>query len=314
MRYFIPFISLSLVFQGCGNEESLAKEETSETRSSTKVDGPARGDSQNVPRPHDNRNSNLSPGLNPQAAEPAAQAVVSRAIPTAPAPRVIAPQVHRDILPPLVNRQIPQPVVHREIPQSVVHREIPPSAPRVIPSPPAPRVIPSPPAPRPEPVEQVVELAPGTSVTVRGSIFQSGNRNTNFSWMIDQPQYARTLFVFNDNEGQFDAFMNGDRGPTACGAGGNNGAIRPYQCRDPPIAAGVPTGPYWASLTPPVRAKINQAIGRIRGLAMSGNFDTIVFSQTAEAGPPTLGIGIFAVGMDVRNYIFESLLRLNPGA
>ena len=290
--------------QGCGNEESLAKEETSETRSSTKVDGPARGDAQNVP---------------PQAAEPAAQRVVSRAIP----PRVIAPQVHGDILPPLVNRQIPQPVINREfpepvinreIPQSVVHREIPPSAPRVTQSPPAPTVTQSPPAPRPEPVEQVVELAPGTSVTVRGSIFQSGNRNTNFSWMIDQPQYARTLFVFNDNEGQFDAFMNGDRGPTACGAGGNNGAIRPYQCRDPPRAAGVPTGPNWLSLTLPVRAKINQAIGRIRGLAMSGNFDTIVFSQTAEAGPPTLGTAIFAVGMDVRNYIFESLLRLNAGA
>ena len=322
MRYFIPFISLSLVFQGCGNEESLAKEETSETRSSTKVDGPARGDSQNVP---------------PQAAEPAAQRVVSRAIP----PRVIAPQVERDIpqsvvhreIPqpvinrefpePVINREIPEPVINREIPQSVVHREIPPSAPRVIPSspaprvipsPPAPRVIPSPPAPRPEPVEQVVELEPERLVTVRGSIFQSGNRNTNFSWMIDQPRYARTLFVFNDNEQQFDAFMNGDRRPTACGAGGNNGAIRPYQCRDPPRAAGVPTGPNWLSLTPPVRAKINQAIGRIRGLAMSGNFDTVVFSQSAEAGPPTLGIGIFAVGMDVRNHIFESLLRLNAGA
>ena len=75
MRYFIPFISLSLVFQGCGNEESLAKEETS--ISSTKVNGPARGDSQNVPRPHDNRNSNLSPGLNRQAAEPSAQTAVS---------------------------------------------------------------------------------------------------------------------------------------------------------------------------------------------------------------------------------------------
>ena len=44
-----------------------------------------------------------------------------------------------------------------------------------------------------------------SSVTIQviKSTFQGANRDGDFGWMIDQADFARTLFVFNDNEVQF---------------------------------------------------------------------------------------------------------------
>ena len=58
--------------------------------------------------------------------------------------------------------------------------------------------------------------------------------------MIQQPEHARTLFVFNDNEEQFRAFLRNE--PSGCTGGGGNAVIRPWRCSEPPRAAGVPTG------------------------------------------------------------------------
>ena len=79
-------------------------------------------------------------------------------------------------------------------------------------------------------------------VDVLRSRFTGTGQDGDFAWMITQPEYARTLFVFNDNEEEFYAHLRG--GQHTCSPGGGNAAIRPWQCRDEPHAAGVPTGSY----------------------------------------------------------------------
>ena len=138
-----------------------------------------------------------------------------------------------------------------------------------------------------------VSLPSGVRVRVSGSIFSGGGKAGDFGWMIQQEKYARTLFVYNDNEEQFDAFRRGDR-PSGCSVGGGNGVIRPYQCLTPPKAIGVPTGSRgvgYTDLAGHAKTKIDQAIASIRTLAETGNYDTVLFSQAARGR--TLGAGIF---------------------
>jgi hypothetical protein len=136
-------------------------------------------------------------------------------------------------------------------------------------------------------------------VTLRPSVFAGGGKEGDFAWMIEQPAYDRALFVFNDNEGQFLAYMQG------ISAGGGNAVIRPYQGWGPK-AAGVPTGPGYDALTRHNRAVIDQALARIRALIKSGRYTTLVYSAD-KADPSLLGHGIFTVGDDVRRYIVSEL-------
>ena len=129
-----------------------------------------------------------------------------------------------------------------------------------------------------------------------------------FSWMIDRPEYARSLFIFNDNEMQFIAFHTGhEAGFTA---GGGNAAIRPYQGHSPIRAAGIPTGEKsgYQQLDKNVRALVDDAIAHIQRLLSTGNYDQVVFSY--DAANDTLGTGIFHVADEVKSYIFESIMNL----
>ena len=129
-----------------------------------------------------------------------------------------------------------------------------------------------------------------------------------FSWMIDRPEHARSLFIFNDNEMQFIAFHTGhEAGFTA---GGGNAAIRPYQGHSPIRAAGIPTGEKsgYQQLDKNVRALVDDAIAHIQRLLKSGNYDEVIFSY--DAANDSLGAGIFVVGDEVKSYIFESIMAL----
>jgi hypothetical protein len=77
---------------------------------------------------------------------------------------------------------------------------------------------------------------------VIGSIFKGSGQKGDFGWMIEQPEYAEALFVFNDNEEQFREQRKDPSSPFGCTPGGGNAVIRPYQCEEPPRAAGIPTG------------------------------------------------------------------------
>ena len=148
-------------------------------------------------------------------------------------------------------------------------------------------------------------------VEVLKSRFTGPGQEGDFSWMISQPERAGTLFVFNDNEEEFYAHMRG--GEHACSAGGGNAAIRPWQCRPEPRAAGVPTGSYtegphymgYSTLDDQVRAAVDDAIVQIDALLATGRFDTLAFSWDDET---KLGGRIFNTSQDVRDYIVAELL------
>ena len=140
------------------------------------------------------------------------------------------------------------------------------------------------------------------------SQFSGGHKDGDFSWMIDRPEYARSLFIFNDNEAQFIAFQTGHA--AGLSAGGGNAAIRPYQGHSPIRAAGIPTGNHggYQKLDKNVRALVDDAIAHIRRLLATGNYDQVIFSYDAKN--ETLGTGIFTVAAEVKNYIYESICSL----
>ena len=99
---------------------------------------------------------------------------------------------------------------------------------------------------------------------IRKSVFKDRGVDGDFGWMIQQPQFARSLFVFNDNESQFLAFHEGE--PSGLSAGGGNAIIRPYQESKPQRAAGVPTGDHggYSELSPQIKQTIDRAIEYIK--------------------------------------------------
>ena len=143
-----------------------------------------------------------------------------------------------------------------------------------------------------------------------GSQFSRAGADGDFGWMIERPEYADALFVFNDNEEQFAAYVENPSGGAGCSRGGGNAVIRPYRCADPPRAAGIPTGSGGAgypSLTDAVRHVIDEAIGVVKELLASGRYERVIYSATADGG---LGTGIFSVGEDVKRYIVGELRKL----
>ena len=140
------------------------------------------------------------------------------------------------------------------------------------------------------------------------SQFVGPRQEGDFSWMIERPEYARSLFIFNDNEMQFIAFHTGHEAGFTAGAG--NAAIRPYQGHSPIRAAGIPTGEKsgYQNLDLNVRALVDDAMAHIQRLLATGNYDQVIFSY--DAVNDTLGTGIFDVADEVKSYIFESIMAL----
>jgi len=149
-----------------------------------------------------------------------------------------------------------------------------------------------------------------TAMTIKvvRSIYDRDGALGDYLWMINQPEFARALFIFNDNEEQFDAYVAGEA--SGFHAGGGNAAVRPLRKHSPPRAAGVPTGKHgrgYSALDAPTKIKIDQALAIIRDLVKSGNYDQVVISESKKGN--TLGTGIFEVAPEVRDYIFGQLLK-----
>jgi hypothetical protein len=110
------------------------------------------------------------------------------------------------------------------------------------------------------------------------SQYSGPRQNGDFSWMIGRPEFARALFIFNDNEAQFIAFQTGHA--SGLSAGGGNAAIRPYQGHSPIRAAGIPTGNHggYQKLDKNVRALVDDAIAHIARLLATDNYDQVIFS------------------------------------
>jgi hypothetical protein len=152
-----------------------------------------------------------------------------------------------------------------------------------------------------------------TSVRLVPSRFEGRGEPGDFAWMIEQPQYADALFVFNDNEEQFRAFQRDAHSAAGLSPGGGNAAIRPYRGADPPRAAGVPTGRAgqgYDTLTADAQQAIDDALELIAELLASGRYVRVIYSAANEDGD--LGTGIFEVADDVKRYIVSGLRRLAP--
>ena len=142
---------------------------------------------------------------------------------------------------------------------------------------------------------------------VTPTFFEGLGRHGDFAWMRLQPDHASTLFIFNDNEEQFNAYLNGKASGFTAGAG--NAIARPWRLLSPPQSAGVPTGKKgkgYESLDAQTKLKIDQSLQVIKDLITTGNYSQMVFS--ADSTLTTLGKATFAVSAEVCEYIFKNMI------
>ena len=148
-------------------------------------------------------------------------------------------------------------------------------------------------------------------IRVIKSRFHGGGKEGDFAWMIKQPHHQGTLFLFNDNEGEFYTHFNG--GQHRCGVGGGNAGIRPYQCLTVPQAIGIPTGTHdsgprymgYRSLDDHVKKVLADAFQQIELLLQTGRYSAMAFSWDDTT---KLGGRIFETAQPVRDYIVEQIL------
>jgi len=143
------------------------------------------------------------------------------------------------------------------------------------------------------------------------SVYVGGGRDGDFSWMEKRPEHSDTLFIFNDNEEQFLAFVRGET--FGIEAGGGNAEIRPLRGEDPPRAAGVPTGRDqrgYKNLDGPTKAVIDQSLAAIQELVNTGRYKRLIFSKDKDQ--ETLGVKIYGPVDEVKQYIYDQLIAMLP--
>ena len=143
---------------------------------------------------------------------------------------------------------------------------------------------------------------------VTPTFFEGLGRHGDFAWMRMQPDHVSTLFIFNDNEEQFNAYLHGKASGFTIGAG--NAIARPWRLLSPPQSAGIPTGKNgkgYESLDTQTKSKIDQSLQVISDLIATGNYSQMVFS--ADSTLMTLGKATFAVSAEVCEYIFKNLIH-----
>lgn len=149
-----------------------------------------------------------------------------------------------------------------------------------------------------------------SSIKINPSQFTGLGKDGDFLLMMMQPEHADALFIFNDNQEQFIDFHSEPQGLNACTIGDGNATIRPYQCDDPPRAAGIPTGMQNAGYDSLEQGKrfIDMAFDHIRKLLQTGIYNEVIYS--ADSDGKSLGVKIFIVADDVKKYIVDGLWKL----
>ena len=98
-------------------------------------------------------------------------------------------------------------------------------------------------------------------------------------WMKDQPVFAHNLFVFNDNEEQFDAYLAEAEFGYSAGAG--NAVARPWRRLNPPKSAGVPTGKTESDTNTLMRKRKRKLISRLLLFTTCSRLSTMTISYSA---------------------------------
>lgn len=162
-------------------------------------------------------------------------------------------------------------------------------------------------SPDPKRIQRILKILPQQLQIIRSQYVGPGQAG-DFSWMMMQPQYNDVLFLFNDNQEQFLAFLNGL--PFGCTVGSGNAVIRPYQCVNPPRAAGIPTGKGGKGYQNLNEAKpyIDAAFQRIKQLINTGRYKSIAYSAASDGR--TLGAQIFSPSPEIKEYIVQRIEEL----
>ena len=150
----------------------------------------------------------------------------------------------------------------------------------------------------------------GVLMEILPVVYTGSGKLGDFSWMREQEMFKNSLYIFNDNEEQFDAYIAGRW--DGYSIGGGNAVARPWRQLEPPLSAGIPTGVNgvgYPSLTNTSKSKIDEAFLIVENLAISDKYERIVFSR--DSSKMTLGTGIFEVGAEVCDYIFNFLMSLD---
>lgn len=145
-------------------------------------------------------------------------------------------------------------------------------------------------------------------------IYSGPNKYGDMKWMIQRPEYQDTLFIFNDNQQQFEAFQNwlktGKGRKDACTAGGGNAIIRLHQCEAKPRAVGVPTGILgvggYQNLAQ-AKPYIDYAFNYIKAVMNKYHPAKIAYSATANGD---LATNIFSPSPEVKQYIVQQIYNL----
>jgi hypothetical protein len=138
--------------------------------------------------------------------------------------------------------------------------------------------------------------------SVVATVFVERDQDGDFAFMIQQSQHANHLFLFNDNFHQYMDMNNHF-------AGGGNACIRPF--RRSFHAWGIPTGASgcgWMTLDEPCYGKtvkhwIDVATEDIVNLCLKNKYSAIYYCKSAYDSQELIGMGIFYIGYEVRQYI-----------
>ena len=155
---------------------------------------------------------------------------------------------------------------------------------------------------------------PKTNIPIYYVVFRGPNRLGDYNYMIKQPEYKNTLFIFNDNEKDHYTWDKGS----------GNAEIRPYNYYGwkklgltKPLSAGIPTGDDkgYTQLDKDTLFQINKAINDIGTIVETfKSYDQIIYSGTNNQIPQfksdpedLIGIGKYEVSKKVREYITQQI-------
>jgi hypothetical protein len=161
-----------------------------------------------------------------------------------------------------------------------------------------------------------------TKIPIYYVVFTGPNQLGDYNYMIKQPEYKNTLFIFNDNKEQHYTWDKGS----------GNAEIRPYNYYGfhkygkskgwtKPLSAGIPTGDGksgdkgYQQLDKDTLDDINTAVNDIGSVLENFKYyDQIIYRGTNKQNPKfksdsedLLGIGIYDVSKKVREYITQKI-------
>lgn len=141
------------------------------------------------------------------------------------------------------------------------------------------------------------------------SSFRGGGKEGDFSWMIKNPKYDDSMFIFNEN---VESFKKKDKH-----AGGGNAVIRPYVYSNPVRAIGIPTGYVstrsnkhhggFKSLDSEAKEIIDEAFDKAIEVIKKNRPKRIFYSAKKDG---SLGSSIFQINDDVIKYITRRIKDL----